>query len=198
MHLEASSSSNLLPCHESLPKPKLSSSSLEADCKHLMKRPRAGSRINVKWTLWRGSSCHPKAPASELQGAAAFRKGKILHWGPGCHSQQHTSQWSTISRPALRFQLQASTQNREKGIMTCLWTTGPHYNTSVQVTKNTFLSSPFPKLKQDIEIWRLNKDSEWPRQEKQENFIYQGYFPHLWEFHLLFWLVSSITGYMHP
>lgn len=82
--------------------------------------------------------------------------------------------------------------------MTCLWTMGPHYNTSVQVTKNTFLSSPFPKLKQDIEIWRLNKDSEWPWQDKQENFIYQGYFPHFWEFHLLFWLVSSIIGYMHP
>ena len=86
----------------------------EADFKHLMKRSRAGSRISVKWVLWRGSSCHPKAPASELHGAAAFPKGKVLQWGPGYHSQQHASRGSTISWPALRSQLQSSSQNGEK------------------------------------------------------------------------------------
>lgn len=41
---------------------------LEADFKHCVKKPGAGSRISAKWALWRGSSSdHPKAPASEFQ-----------------------------------------------------------------------------------------------------------------------------------
>lgn len=75
--------------------------------------------------------------------------------------QQIVSQWRTISWPAPGSQLQASHQNREKHNLSqfpskdsCLWTMGPH-NISVQVMKNTFLSSPFSRLK-------LNKCSKWP------------------------------------
>lgn len=176
----------------------------EADFKHPMKRPRAGSRIRVGtverqllppwgscfWTP--GSCCFPQKASycSEAQGTTRSNMplGEApspgLPWGPSCRLHLKTEKNTTCHNALPKA--------------THLWTMGPYYNSSVQAIKNMLLSSPFPRLKQDIKVWKLNKCSEWPRQDKQENFIYQGYFPHFQESHLLFWLVSGITGYMHP
>lgn len=188
MHLEASSSSNLLPCHQSLPKPKVSSSPLVW-----------GGLQNTSWKgpelgagLKQDRHCGEAAPATPRLLLLNSRELLLSAKARYCHEAQGTTRsnmplgeapspglpWGASCRLHLKTEKNPTCHNALPKA-THLWTMGPHYNTSVQAIKSIFLSSPFPKLKQDVKVWRLN------RQDKEENFNYQGYFPHFQESHLL-------------
>lgn len=128
---------------------------LEADFKHHWKKPRAGSRISAKWALWRRSSPdHPQAPTSEFQ-ELMFSPSKARY----CSEAQVTAKCYLVKHCHLAFPgvPNLSFISKQRKSTTChsslpkaarLWTTGPH-NTSAQVMY-ILLSSPFPRLKQDI------------------------------------------------